>query len=116
MSPTYSPVDKLTSKQVDEDIAFLYRALNTSQGTIFFVFGVRVLVHIAYAVGLAVGCAVETVALATSDIYGIGKAIFAQGVSEVPHRLGMTTLDIEQAVVAHAYQSTSLHLAVKVEF
>lgn len=76
----------------------------------------RMLGIIAYIMRFAIGGAIETVALASGDVDGIGETVFAQGIGEIPESLGMTGLYIIQVVVGSSCQGTALHLAVKMEF
>lgn len=54
----------------------------------------RMLGIIAYIMRFAVGGAIETVALATGNVDGIGETVFAQGIGEIPKGLWMTGLYI----------------------
>ena len=56
----------------------------------FLIFLMRMLGIIAYVMRFAIGGAVETVALATGGVDGIGETVFAQGISEIPEGFGMT--------------------------
>ena len=60
----------------------------------FLIFLMRMLGIIAYVMRFAIWCAVETVALATGDVDGIGETVFAQGIGEIPEGFGMTGLYI----------------------
>ena len=54
----------------------------------------RMLGIIAYTMRFAIWGAVETVALATGDVDGIGETVFAQGIGKIPEGFGMTGLYI----------------------
>ena len=75
----------------------------------------RMLGVIAYIMRFAIGGAIETVALASSDVDGISETVFAQGIGEIPKGFGMTGLYIIKVVVGTSCQGTALHLAVKLE-
>ena len=60
----------------------------------FLIFLMRMLGIIAYIMRFAIGGAIETVALASSDVDGISETVFAQGIGEIPKSFGMTGLYI----------------------
>ena len=67
-----------------------------------FVFVIDVYGVVSDAVGLAIAGTIEAMTISSCDVDGIGKSIFAQGVSKAPKGLRVARFDIIKSVISHS--------------